>query len=124
MHGYNEFDDMNYWMTNKKITLVTCNTDAQIQTIEHTNLLLKEQIRCPRADIPFSYVPKRFLIKVVKRLTILINSIPRKGCMHAALSPREIITGKKLQIPKYKIVKYVQGHMKTKDNTGEEQSVN
>ena len=37
VHGDNEFDDMNDWMTNKKITLITCDTDAHVPTIEHIN---------------------------------------------------------------------------------------
>ena len=41
--------------------------------------------------------------KVVKKVTMLVNSISKKGGVHTALSPREIITVKKLQIPKYKI---------------------
>ena len=123
VHRENQFDDLNEWMTNKKITLVTCDTDAHVPTIERTNQFLKERIRCTRMDIPFFHVPKRLLVKVVKRVTILVKSIPRKVGLHAALSPREIITGKNLQIPKYKIRQYVQGHVKTMSNTGEEQSV-
>ena len=30
VHRDNEFNDMNDWMTNKKITLVTCDTDAYV----------------------------------------------------------------------------------------------
>ena len=93
VHGDNEFDDMNDWMTSKKMTCVTCDTDAHVRTIEHTNRFLKEQISCTRANMPFSHMPKFFLVEVVKRVTILVNSIPRKGGVHAALSPREIITG-------------------------------
>ena len=56
-----------------------------------------------RMDMPFSHVPRRFLIEVLKQVTVLVNLMPRKGGIHAVLSPREIITGKKLQISKYKI---------------------
>lgn len=71
-------------------------------------------------DMPFSHVPKHFFIEVVKQVSILVNSIPRNGGIHAALSQREIITGKKLHVPKYKIGWYVQGHVKTTNDTGEE----
>ena len=111
---------MNEWMTNKKITLVTCDTDAHAPTIERTNQFLKEMIRCIRMEMPFSHVLKQLLTEVVKRVTVLVNSILRKGGVHAALSPREIFIGKKLQIPKYKIGQYVQGHIKTTNDTGEE----
>ena len=39
------------------------------------------------------------------------------------MSSRENTTGKKLQVPKFKIEEYVQGHIKTTNGTGEEQSV-
>ena len=54
---------------------------------------------------------------------MLVNSIPRKGGVHAAMYPREIVMGKKLQTPKYKIGKYVQGHIKTTNDTGKERSM-
>lgn len=46
-----------------------------------------------------------------------------KGGVHAAMSPRKIIMGKKLQVPKYKIGEYFQGHIKTTNDAGEERSV-
>lgn len=72
----------------------------------------------------FLIVPKQFLIEVVKRLTILVNSILRKDGIDAEFSPREIITGKKLDVPGYEIRQYVQGHVKTTNDAEEERSVN
>ena len=43
--------------------------------------------------------------------------------MHVVLLPREIITGMKLRVPKYKIGQYVKSRTKTINDTGEEQSV-
>lgn len=123
-HRDNKFDDLDEWMMDKKITLVTCDTHTHIPTIEHTNQFLKELIQCMRMNMLFSIVPKQFLIEVVKKVIVLVNSISRKGDVHAALSLREIITGKKLQIPKYKIGQYVQSHVKTTNGTGEEINVN
>ena len=100
VHGDNKFNDMNDWITSKQITLVRCDTDTHVPTIKCKNWFLKEQIHCTRVDMPLSHVPKHFLVEVVKRVAILVNLIPRKGGVHAALSPREIITGKKLQILK------------------------
>ena len=58
VYGNNEFDDLNEWITDKKITLVTCDIDAHVPTIECTNWFLKEMIRCTMMDMPFSYVLK------------------------------------------------------------------
>ena len=121
--GDNEFKEMDEWMTDKSITLNTCDTNEHIPTIERTNRFLKERIRCIRMEMPFSHVPRQFLKEVVSRVTILVNSIPRKGGVHAALSPREIVHGRKLQTPKYKIGQYVQGHIKSTNDTGKERSV-
>lgn len=71
----------------------------------------------------FDVLPKQLLIEFVKRVTILVNLIPRKGGVLAAMSSREIITGKKLQVPKYKIREYIQGHIQTTNNAGEERSL-
>ena len=121
--GDNEFAGMDKWMTDKSITLTTCDTNEHIPIIKRTNRFLKERIRCIRMEMPFSHVPKRFLIKVVKWVMTLVNSIPRKGGVYATLSPQEIICGKKLNTPRYKIGQYVQGHHKSTSDTGKERSV-
>ena len=123
IEGDNEFAGMDEWMTDKTITLTTCDTNEHKPSIERTNRFLKERIRCIRMDMPFSHVPKRFLIEVVRQVMILVNSIPRKGGVHAALSPQEIILGKKLYTLKYKIGQYVQGHLKSTNDTGKEKGV-
>ena len=123
LHGDNKFKQLEDWLTSKQVTLVTCDTVEHVPTIEHMNCFLKEGIRCTRADIPFTHVPKQFLVEVVKRVMMLVNLIPRKGGVHAALSPREPIKGMKLRVPKYKIGQYVQAHVKTTNDTGEERSV-
>ena len=71
----------------------------------------------------FLQVLKRFLVEVVKRVTMLVNLIPRKGGVDMALSQRELITGMKLRVPKYKIGQYMHGHIKTTNNTGAVRSV-
>ena len=72
-------------------------------TIERTNHFLKERIKCIRCNMPFTKLPCHFLIEVVLLTPILINSLPQKGGVHPALSPREIVTGKKFFIPQHKI---------------------
>ena len=123
VNGDNEFKGMDKWMTDKSITLNTCDTNEHVPTIERTIRFLKERIRCIRIEMSFSHIPKWFLIKVVAQVTILVNSIPRKDGVHAALSPREIICGKKLHTPKYKIGQYIQEHLKSTNDTGEKKEV-
>ena len=47
-------------------------------------------------DMSFKRVPRRFLIEKVKRMTVLVNSIPRKHIVDVAMSPRETIIEKEL----------------------------
>ena len=53
VHGDNEFSRMDKWMIDKMITLVTCDTNEHVPTIERMNRFLKERIRCIRMDMPF-----------------------------------------------------------------------
>jgi hypothetical protein len=65
----------------------------------------------------------RFLIELVSRVTMLMNSIPKKGGIHRIISPRELITGKKLRVLEHHIGQYVQGHTGGNNDTGKERSV-
>ena len=98
VHKDNKFEQLNNWLASEQVTLITCDVDEHVSTIEHTNRFTKEQICCTRAEKPILHVPKRFLVEVVKRVTMLVNSIPRKGGVHTAPSPRELITGMKLRV--------------------------
>lgn len=42
VHGDNEFIPLDEWFTDKKITLMTCDMNTHVPTIEHTNRFLKE----------------------------------------------------------------------------------
>ena len=48
---------------------------------------------------------------------------PEERWGSCCILPREIITGKKLYRPKYKIGQYMQGHLKSTNDTGKERSI-
>jgi hypothetical protein len=73
--------------------------------------------------LPYKKLPVRFLIELLSRVTMLMNSIPKKGGIHRIISPRELITGKKLRVPEHHIGQYVQGHTGGNNDTGKERSV-
>jgi hypothetical protein len=56
-----------------------------------------------------------------------MNSLPKKGGIHPIISPRELVTGKKLRVPSIHIGQYVQGHTGGKtigsNDTAEERSI-
>jgi hypothetical protein len=62
-----------------------------------------------RMLLPYKKLPKRFLIELVYRVTMLINYLPKKGGIPRIISPRELVTGKKLRVPDHHIGQYVQG---------------
>jgi hypothetical protein len=75
--------------------------------------------------LPYKKLPKRFLIKLVYQVTVLMNSLPKKGGIHRVIlvSPRELVTGKKLRVPEHHIGQYVQGHTGGTSDTNKERSV-
>ena len=125
MFSDNEFRPLKGWLTKKHIDIEPYDTKARVLMIKRINPFLKKRIRCIRCNISFTKLPRRFLIEVVLRTTILINSLPRKDGVHPTLSPREIVTGKKFCVPQYEIGDYVQAHTmpKVSNGTGEERTV-
>jgi hypothetical protein len=73
--------------------------------------------------MPYKKIPKRFTIKMVNKITILVNSLPKQNGIHLILSPREIVAGKKFRCPSIKIGQYVQGHTGGTNSTDQERSV-
>jgi hypothetical protein len=93
-----------------QVELTTCDADRHVETIEQQIRFLKERIRSVRMMMPYQKIPKQFTIKMVHRVTALINSLPKQNGIHSILSPKEIVTGKKFRCPSIRIGQYVQGH--------------
>jgi hypothetical protein len=88
------------------------------------NRFLKERIRSVRLMMPCKKIPKRFIIEMVHRITMLINSLPKNNGIHSIISPREIVTGKKFRCPSVRIGQYVQGLTGGTNSTEQERSIN
>jgi hypothetical protein len=92
------------------IKLTTCDKDGHVQIIERAIRFVKDRIRGIRAmmkTLKFKRLPRRFLIEVVYKTVILINSLMRKGGVSEFLSAREIVTGRKLRLPPHEIGQFV-----------------
>lgn len=74
-------------------------------------------------NMPFKQLPRWFIIKLVKKAAIMINSLPLDGGIHDAMSPRAIVTEKLLQIPPCKVGEYVQAKVPTTNQTDKERTV-
>ena len=60
---------------------------------------MKERLRSIQFKTLFKKYPKRLTIEMTKRATVLINSFRRKLGVHAVISLRQIIFGKKFKTP-------------------------
>ena len=89
------------------INLDTCAADSHVPTAESVIRLVKKRLRSIKCKTPFNKYPKRLTIEMTKRVTILVNSFRRKSGVHAVMSPRQIIFGKKFKTPLCKMGKLV-----------------
>ena len=60
--------------------------------------------------------------KLIKRVAIMINSLPLEGGVHDAMSARAIVTGKVIHIPPCKLGEYVQAKVPTTNKTDKERT--
>jgi hypothetical protein len=84
---------------------------------------LKERSRAVRLMMPYKRLPKQFTIKMVHRITSLMDSLPEQNGIHSVISPREIVTGQKFQCPSIRIGQYIQGHTGGTNSTDQERSI-
>jgi hypothetical protein len=83
------------------IDLICCDANAHVHFIERCIRFIKERIRGVRSMLPFNKIPKRLMMELIYTIVQLVNAVKRKGGVHPTMSPRQIITGKKLIIPPY-----------------------
>ena len=81
------------------IDLDTCTADSHVHRAENAIRFVKERLRSIQCETPFNKYPKRLTIEMTKRVNILINSFRRKSRVHAVMSPRPILFGKKFKTP-------------------------
>jgi hypothetical protein len=59
-----------------QVSLTTCNADRHVETIERHIRFVKERIQSVQMMLPYTKLPKRFLIEMVNQVIKLINSLP------------------------------------------------
>ena len=96
--GDNKFDHLKGWMRGElHINLDTCAADSHVPRAKNAIRFEKERRRSIQYETLFNKYPKRLTIKMAKRATILINSFRKKSGVHAMMSPRQILFGKKFK---------------------------
>ena len=83
--------------------LICCDKNAHVHFAERGTHFIKERIRCVRSMLPIGIkrILKRLMMKFSYTTTVMMNSIHKKGGVHGTISPRTIVTGKRLRIPPY-----------------------
>ena len=84
------------------VNLIACNmdtyaADSHVPRVENVISFVKERLRSIQSETPFDKYPKRLTIEMTRRVTVLINSFRRKSGVHAVMSPRQILFGKKFK---------------------------
>ena len=90
-------------LVNKESPLYCCATNSHVPFIERGIRFVKERIRCVRSMLPkkIKRIPVRLMRELIVSTVKMINSIRWKGGVHSVMSPRHIVTGKKLVLPSY-----------------------
>ena len=81
--GDRAFEPLVEWIRHDlHIDLTTCAADSPVPQAEKTIRFVKERLRYIQCEIPFKKYLKRLTIKMVKRVTVLINLFRRKSGVH------------------------------------------
>ena len=97
------FESCKSELSEQGITLLCCDTNSHVPFINRGIRFVKERVRCVRSMLPkeIKRIPTRLMRELVVSIVKMINSIRRKGGVHPVMSPRQIITGRRMVLPPY-----------------------
>ena len=73
------FEHLTNWMrSDLHIDLGKCAADSHVPRAENAIRFVKERLRSIQCETPFTKYPRRLTIKMIKRVTVCINSFKRK----------------------------------------------
>ena len=102
--GDGEFDNLKEWMRGElHINIDTYTADPHVPRAKNAIRFVEERLRPIQCETSFDIYHKRLTIKMTRRVTVLINSFRRKSGVHTVMSLRQILFGKKFEIPLCKI---------------------
>jgi hypothetical protein len=87
-----------------EFNFVEINTTAareHVGEIERSHRTLKERARCVVSDLPYTVLPMQMVIHLVYFVVLWLNAFPNKQGISENLSPREIVTRKKISFVKH-----------------------
>jgi hypothetical protein len=93
--------------------LNTVSEGEHVPEVERLNRTLKERVRCIDATLPFQRIPPRMTIEMVYNCVFWLNCFPPGRGLSATMSPRQIMTGQRIDFRKHcqlEYGSYVQTH--------------
>ena len=95
------------------IQLNTTAQDEHVGEAERFIRTVKDRMRSAFNMLPYATVPKVMVIELAKFVVFWLNSFPNKNGISTTMSPREIVTGEKMDYRahcRYEFGQYVQCH--------------
>jgi hypothetical protein len=114
-----EFEHMRADLASLGIALNATSNDEHVGEIERYIRTVKERCRSMFSVLPFAQVPPHMVIEMVYSSVFWLNSFPPRDGVSESMSPREIVTGQKVDYSKHcklEFGTYVQTH-EEHDNT-------
>ena len=75
--------------------------NEHVPEVERNIKTIKERVRCSINDMPYEKLPKNFKRELVTTCCSMLNALPRSAGVSQVYSPREIVTGKRLDFKKH-----------------------
>jgi hypothetical protein len=100
-HGDYEFEATRNRLAEMQIMLNATSRDEHVPEIEQYNRTIKDQVRSAFNMLPFKKMPTQMLIELVKAMVFWLNAFPTNDGVSDTISPRTIMTGKRLNYSKH-----------------------
>ena len=108
----------------ENIWLMTCDNQKHVQRIEMGQRELKDCICSTRMVMKYKKIPKHLAFEIMKEVTKLINSLPKKGGVHSMQFPWLLVIGVPLCTTINICGQYAQGHIVSPNETCIKRTIN
>jgi hypothetical protein len=105
-HTDNEFEPMRGNLLDLGIELNVVSNDEHVPEIERYIRTVKERTRCIYNSVPFRKMPSRMIVEMVQSSVFWLNMFPPKDGVSTTISPRELLTGLKIDYNKHCKIEY------------------
>jgi hypothetical protein len=108
-----QFEPLRGQMAAIGVTLNKCSREEHVPVAERRIRTIKERCRCICNTLPYKKIPKMLVVQMVSTSNFWLNVFPPKDGVSRNISPRELLTGLKIDFNKHiqlEFGEYVQVH--------------